>query len=236
MPNWMQHCNMMFINTYSSHINIMLGIEDLKADLNQDIDSEQINSLCSYSQSEARFTYPRFQSLSALSPVLPEFSLRIRNKVFFLIWKNSIANAQTDGTDLTVSSICEIVWPSMLDKIRLLKAGLSQQTLPLSAVHEYFSELRCEIEITETLKDIWTFHDKYTNVKETTMCSVDTIKAISNYWFLRECQQAAEAIITLQQELSQAGDFSYYERIVQMVSEPLCCGKLFWFLTKKLVV
>lgn len=198
----------------------VIGIEELKTVLNQPIDNVQIQSLCSYSSTDNHFTYPSFECLSALSPVLPYFSFLIKNKVFSHIWKNSIATAQAEGTEISVSTICEIVWPSMLHKIDWLKIELSQQTLQLSVVDEYFSDLRCESDITEALKDIWALHDKYmyADIREATTFPVDSIKAISNYWFLRECQQAAEAILTLRQKLSHVGDFSKYIELVHIVS------------------
>ena len=174
--------------------------------------------MCVYSPEEKCYTYPCFQDLSSLSSVLPDFGLLIKNKLFSNIWKSSITVVIAEETKLSVSSICEIVWPRMIEKVGWLKIELCKQSLQLLFVDEFFGELRNQSDISGALEDIFKWHCKFTNVKDDTPCPNESIMAITNYWFLRDCQHAAEAILTLKQQLSHSGNYSKYEEIVYTVS------------------
>lgn len=193
-------------------------MEDLKRDLDQDVNNLEIKILCYYSKDEKRHIYPCFQSLSALSLVLPDFGLLIKNKIFSHLWKRCVDAVQEDDTKLSVSAICEIVWPRVIEGLSLLKKELLQKSLQLSDVDKYFSDLRCERDISEALETIWEWHNKFEIIQENVTCPNDCINSISNYWFLRDCEQAAQAVLTLRQELNQEGNFSKYDEIVCNVS------------------
>lgn len=193
-------------------------MEDLKRDLNQEVNNIEIKMLCYYSPDEKRYIYPCFQSLSALSPVLPDFSSLIKNKIFTHVWKRCVSAVQDDDTKLSISAICEIVWPRVIEDLGLLKKELLQKSLQLSDVDKYFSDLRSASDISDALESIWKWHSTFVNDQESVTCPTDCINSISNYWFMRDCEQAAEAVLTLRQELTQEGNFSEYEEIAYNVS------------------
>lgn len=193
-------------------------MEDLKRDLNQEVNNIEIKMLCYYSPDEKRYIYPCFQSLSALSPVLPDFGSLIKNKIFTHVWKRCVSAVQDDDTKLSISAICEIVWPHVIEDLGLLKKELLQKSLQLSDVDKYFSDLRHASDISDALETIWKWHSTFVNNQESVTCPKDCINSISNYWFMRDCEQAAEAVLTLRQELTQEGNFSEYEEIAYNVS------------------
>lgn len=198
----------------------MLGIKDLKHELDEKYGEVNLSDLCTRDAETRHVQLVCFKSAGSLLNFVENFCALSQNhgsELFSAFWKEAMSIAIRDNPDLTLDSMHQSVWQPCLDKCNLLLTSLSNLSMKLLDVDHFFRDHKENIcpQLCALSKGIslctgeqfdWRLIEK-------------AIKKIEQYWDLCRYRKGANIFLGIRDSLDlEGGDFSLVEKLSKEVS------------------
>ena len=188
--------------------------------VSKDLDEILINDLCYHDGTKFTFrTYPainiivNFPNISQMTQITDQL---MKSETFIKIFeKHLIAKGVKSENPFDIEVLHKEVWVPALEFSAQLRDRFMQQTIMISEICEYFSDLSNRDGIINDLKNLdfgcKLFHDLPTDNNNLLLPCVDKIQI---YHSLQQCSLAAGLIIQLKNALSLSSDFHLIENLI----------------------
>lgn len=201
----------------------IVGLHDLRAEINADYRDTPINELCISVKGEIKFLSMR--SAFPLDEISWKFDTMFRNystELFHIVWKSHMKAASgiaiKTSTTLVIEDIKTKIWDPAFDECKSLLDSVHDRSIKLVDVDRYFRHID---------KRDMLLHRLHNGVMECLgvvrhKINLEWIHTAVNlmmeYWSLVNLADAARTLMTLKNKLNLSGDFSLIRTIAEEVS------------------
>ena len=198
------------------------GLQDLRDELNRNVDTAKLNSLCVCDEAN-KMTFMSFRSAIPLDPVKIKYDLMSRyydNDIFRRIWECTMFNAARDAPELTIHDIVTKIWDPAFKECQRILASLQDNSMKLQEVDDWFSIYDNPNAIQTCLYKLLMGVKVCSNENPPQACPewiLDAVKSMQQYWTLSRYAKAAQTVLDLQTRLGLMGEFSLMETIATQV-------------------
>ena len=190
----------------------MLGINELKKELEEDYGHQNINNLCKVV--DHNFQLCCLQSAKPLDSFVDQFAnlMMIQNKspiLFIRVLDKKVREALARSDALTINDIHSNIWQLAFTFCHQLVNSLADQSIKLSFVDKHLknfsSSLLNDLEnLTKALGKCSQCVPKFSELDV-------AVKRVEDYWRLCKYQDGAQVFLQLRDVLNLTGDFEFIE-------------------------
>ena len=201
---------------------LILGLQDLRDELDQNLDTARLNSLC-VSDGASKMTFKLFKSAIPLDPIKIMYDFISRhhqNDLFHRIWERTSLRAARDIPNLTIQDIVTKIWdPAFKECCRILDS-LQDNSMKLREVDDRFSGYDDPNVIQNHLYKLFKGVELCCIRKPPQICPPwikSAVQRMQEYWTLSRYAKAAQTVLDLRARLGLTGEFSLMETIASQV-------------------
>ena len=206
---------------------ILLGLAELKDELDQDFDLNPMKSLC-ISNGPSQFQNCCFLTAVPLDPIMEKYDFMSRcypNDLFPRIWLQTSYHASKANSELTISDIVTKIWTPAFEECCRLLDSLKDCSIKLREVDDCFNNSN---KIKFQLGQLHRGVEECLNGKPLAQSPpwIDSaVERMQQYWTLCCYAKAAQTVLEVRDKLKLTGDFSLMEAIAEKVCIHLkICG------------
>ena len=193
-------------------MSIASDIAELGAELNSDIKSQSIGTLCSRMK-DGNITFLCFKSALPLLPMLENLFLLAQNDLFSQLWREKIP---ADG-NISITIVSQHIWPKAYGHAQQLMDALYGRKMKLADVDHYLSKYKARVELTSVLRNLNHHLNTFAGLSNDDSWIGPVVETIMQYRSLTEHEKAAKIFLHLQQELKLTGSFKQVETLASQV-------------------
>lgn len=205
---------------YSHIVHTLLGLLELKAEIQQDVSKLPMNSLCCTAEnSDIQFTC--FKSAQPLLPILQKFSHLHNSQLFQNIWRAKLLRASKAKTSLTFAAIVDKLWKPAFEECARLVDSIQSRSIKLKYIDHYFGCLGSQGLLTNFRALYVAMEQCHGRAGRNPAWIRIAVDRMHQYWSLCAQAQAAKVVLGLKQKMGLTGDFRVIEGVAGEIAESM---------------
>ena len=201
---------------------LYLGLQDLRDELDQNLDAAKLNSLC-VSDGPSKITFKHFRLAIPLDSIKSTYDFMSRhhqNDLFHRIWERTSIRAVREATELTIQDIVTKIWDPAFKECQRILDSLQDNSMKLQEVDDQFSSYDSPNVIQTHLHKLFKGVEVCCNRMQPQTCPTwirSAVQRMQEYWTLSRYAKAAQTVLDLRARLGLTGDFTQMETIATQV-------------------